>query len=110
MKINYENYEITEEIEELVSTILICNKCAKEIETEDREFTSSTNFVNFKINNERIDLCEECLIEWIVSFKKAPIGFRIDYGYDGEDEKLSTSKEFKKFKNEYTKNSNNKII
>jgi len=107
MKRNYENYEITEEIEELVSTILTCNKCAKEIETEDSEFTS---FVNFKINNERIDLCEECLIEWIVSFKKAPIGFRIDYGYDGEDEKLSSSKEFKKFKNEYTKNSNNKKI
>jgi hypothetical protein len=80
-----EQKEITKVVEVVVSESVQCNKCGKECD-KGEEFNENMNNFYFgfgwgsRYDGETwdFDLCEECLVDIIKSFKVVPNGFKQD--------------------------------
>lgn len=97
-----------EKVEVSKNTLVACNKCGKETTKEDCRW--DTEYQNIKLSfgygsghdseNWNFDICEECLITYVKTFKYVPRGFKIDGSLilmqDESDEHQATFENWKK--------------
>ncbi|TPF18077.1 hypothetical protein [Priestia megaterium] len=86
-----EEIEVTRKESITKEKIVMCNKCGCESKGVDRDNFYDSQFQNidcsfgygsdYDMEAWNFDLCEECLVEFIKTFKHVPDGFKLDSHY-----------------------------
>lgn len=94
-------------VEEVVSETITCNKCGNSVTQEQRGFESdyyqniNLHFgygSSFDMETWNFDICEDCLVEFVKTFKHVPSGFRSDEYLVIDDESKEHQKLFENWK------------